>query len=165
MLPLLATNVLPVGLLARVAVVTVVVATTYVFGYRHGHHVAVADAALAREELVAKQTEEMLNEIDRSQRLSSAFEDYKRTHRSATGDLMWATAGLRTCGHPPSTLVRLHDWAALGVASSESPGKSACAPGTVEYERLAATIVQNYAKCNEWREQLNKLIDWSEGPK
>lgn len=106
-------------------------------------------------------------EIARGDALAAQLETAKSQTRTVTKTIVrevntYVTPLSVTRCTIPLGFVRLHD-AAAHNRPPEAPGLAADTPSGVDLATVAETVAENYGTCNEWKAQLDALIDWHEG--
>ena len=129
-------------------------------GYWRGYSAADWECEAARNAEIAAHIEELNRETERADAISQEFSEWRRKHASKRAGYAAAAGDLRDCSVPVS-FVRLYN---ASVTSSdylpEAASGPSCAASTASTDTVAAVVADNNAACNEYIEQLNKLIDW-----
>jgi hypothetical protein len=132
------------------------------YAYRGGYSAADERNRVEQLEQAVAYAEAYQKEVERGDKIAKQLAEANRTRQRTNTRLVVRTADLAGCGHPPGSLVRLHDSAASSTALLESSRESSCSPSTVGYDQFARVLVENYGLCNGYRDQLNALISFYE---
>jgi uncharacterized protein YhaN len=132
-------------------------------GYTKGYNACERDQKAATADALRQAQENYHAEVERGNTLSNRLAEKQREIRKLKDDHEdYARSIAGTC---PDGVRLLHDAAALDQPLPETARSLAGEAGTVAARDLAQAINRNYAACNEYRAQLDALIDWHRGAK
>ncbi len=150
------------SLLVKLGIVTALSVGIYGYGYYNGkeefdkQHKAELDAK------ASQYMEEVLNEIERSEKLSKQFIKLKQSINTKKEERSQYILSFNDCSTISDDLVRLHDSAASNQTLLESPTGTSCKTSTITNTQFAQVLNNNYSNCNQYIQQLNSLIDFEE---
>jgi hypothetical protein len=159
-MPILTFFTSPIG---RIALVALLAAGAFGYGYFLGGNHADRDHEAARAVELQQFIEELDRETQRADKISSAFSQWKRTHSTKRSGYVLGAGRLSGCSALPAEFVRLYDASGSAEALPEATSSIACATSTVPADRAAIIVAENNANCAELRAQLDALIDFHEG--
>ena len=144
--------------IGRWVAVAVLALAVYGGGYFYGYRAADTRCKADRAEAAETYLTEVMDEIERTEKISAQFADWQRTHARNRGGYSAGAARLAACGAIPAEFVGLLNAAATGAALPATTSQPACTPATVTYDTVASITAENLAACNEYIHQLNALI-------
>lgn len=131
-------------------------------GFWYGYRAADRSHALANAEMVQKHLDEVLDEIERGNKVATEFAEWKRQAASKRGRYADVARSLHGCDTPPDQFNRLYNASTQGTDVPETPGLTPCQAGTATYDTVASIVAENNARCRETAAQLDALISFIE---